>query len=94
MLYIGNHLPYEPRNDSCIYKPAEFGSTFIELINTKKLNVIIGAIYRHPNMGIDEFNDIYLIPLLDEISKENKSIFLLEHFNEDLLKYDHHGPTN
>ena len=94
MLYIGNHLPYEPRNDSCIYKPAEFGSTFIELINTKKLNVIIGAIYRHPNMGIDEFNDIYLIPLLDEISKENKSIFLLKHFNEDLLKYDHHGPTN
>ena len=48
MLYIGNLLSYKPRNDLCIYKTAELESTFIELMNTKKSNVIIGAIYRHP----------------------------------------------
>ena len=48
MLYIGNHLLYKARNDLCIYKTAELESTFIELMNTKKSNVIIGAIYRHP----------------------------------------------
>ena len=41
-----------------------------------------------------EFNDIYLNPLLDKISKENKSIFLLGDFNVDLLKDDHHLATN
>ena len=94
MLYIGNHLSYKLRNDLCIYKTAELESIFIKLINSKKSNVIIGAIYRHPNMDLDEFNDIYLNPLLDKISKESKSIFLLGNFNVDLLKYDHHAPTN
>ena len=46
-------------------------------------------------MYLDEFNDIYLNPLLDKISKESKSIFLLGNdFNVDLLKYDHHAPIN
>ena len=36
--------------------------------NIKKSNVIIGAIYRHPNMDLDESNDIYLNPLLQPLS--------------------------
>ena len=83
MLYIGNHLSYKARNDLCIYKTAELKSTFIELINIKKVNVIISAIYRHPNMDLDEFHDIYLNHLLDKIPKESKSIFLLGDFNVD-----------
>ena len=55
---------------------------------------IIGYIYRHPNMDLDEFNDNCLNTLLDKISKENKSVFLLGDFNVDLLKYDKHAPTN
>ena len=45
-------------------------------------------------MGLDVLNDIYLNLLLDNISKESKSIFLLGEFNVDLLEYDHHAPTN
>ena len=51
-LYQRNHLSYKPRNDLCIYKTTELESTFIELINIKKSDVIIGAIYRHPNMDL------------------------------------------
>ena len=87
-------LSYKPRNDLYIYKTTELESTFIELINPKKANVIIGAILRHPNMKLDEFNDIYLNPLLDKISNESKSIFLLGDFYVNLLKYDHYVPTN
>ena len=94
LLYIGNRLSYKPRNDWFIYKTAQLEATFIELINTKKSNVIIGAIYRHPNMNLDEFNDIYFNPLLDKISKESKLIFLLRDFNVDLLKNDDHAPSN
>ena len=36
-------------------------------------------------MDLDEFNNIYLNHLLDKISKETKSIFLLGDFNLDLL---------
>ena len=42
-------------------------------------------------MDLDEYNDNYLNTLLDEISKENKSVFLLGDFNVDLLKYDKHA---
>ena len=45
-------------------------------------------------MDLDEFNDICLNTLLDKISKESNSIFLLGDFNVDLLKYDYLAPTN
>ena len=45
-------------------------------------------------MDLDEFKGNFLNPLLNKISKEGKSIFLLGKFNVDLLKYDHHEPTN
>ena len=44
-------------------------------------------------MVLDEFNDNYLNILLDNLSKENKSVFRLGHFNVDLLKYKH-APAN
>ena len=94
LLYIRNHLSYKPRNDLSIYKPTELESSFIEISNPKRSNIIIGYIYRHPNMDLDEFNDNCLNTLLDKISKENKSVFLLGDFNVDLLKYDKHAPTN
>ena len=47
LLYISNNLSYKPRNDFCIYKSTESESTFIEILNPKKINVIVGCIYRH-----------------------------------------------
>ena len=83
LLYIGDRLSYKPRNDWFIYKTAELEATFIKLINTKKTNATIGAIYRHLNMNLDKFNGIYFNRLLDKISKESKSIFLFHDFSVD-----------
>ena len=94
LLYIRNHLSYKPRNDLSIYKPTELESSFIEISNPKRSNITFGCIYRHPNMDQDEFNDNYLNTLLNKISEENKSVFLLGDFNVDLLKYDKHATTN
>ena len=88
LIYIRNHLSYKTRNDLKIYKSFELESTFIEIYNPKKTNIIIGCIYKHPNMDINEFNDDYLNELLDKLSKENKSIFLFGDFNINLLNYD------
>ena len=56
LLYIANHLSYKCPNDLNIYKKNELESTFIEIVNPKKLNIIVGVIYRHPFMDITDFN--------------------------------------
>ena len=45
-------------------------------------------------MNINEFNADYLNELLDKLSKEDKTIFLLGDFNINFLNYDIHPPTN
>ena len=47
LIYIRNHQSYETRNDLKIYKSFELESTFIEICNPKKTNIIIGCIYKH-----------------------------------------------
>ena len=45
-------------------------------------------------MNLNEFKDNHLNILLQKISKEKKTVFLLGDFNLDLLKYDKHAGTN
>ena len=94
LLYISNHLSYKPRNDLCIYNSTELQSTFIEILNTKKTNVIVGCIYRHLQMDLNEFNDCYVNNLLNKLSKENKIIWVFGDFNIDLLNNDPCSLTN
>ena len=91
LLYTGNRRSYRPRYDLYIYEGVALDSTFIELLNTKKSNVIICAIYRHPNLDEDDFKNSFPNPLIHKISKESISIFLLGDFNADPLKYNHHA---
>ena len=41
-----NHLSYKCCNDLNIYKKNELESTFIEIVNPQKTNIIVGVIYR------------------------------------------------
>ena len=52
LLYVANHLSYKPRLDLHIYKSNELESTFIEILNPKKSNVIIGCFYKDPSMDV------------------------------------------
>ena len=45
-------------------------------------------------MDLTDFNGNYLNKLLENISKEQKSIFLLGDFNVNFLNYNEHNPTN
>ena len=40
----------------------------------------MGVIYRHPSMDLTDFNYNYLNQLIENISKEKKTIFLLGDF--------------
>ena len=89
-LYISKKHKCKRRKDldSIIYKTKELESVFVELIRNNKKNIIIGCIYRHPNMEISEFNEYFINPLMNKLSKEDKTFFLLGDFNIDLLKID------
>ena len=90
-LYIANHLSCKCCNDLNICKN-ELKSTFVEIVNARKANIIVGVIYRHPPMDFTDFNCNYLNKLLENISKEQKSIFLFSYVN--LLNYNKHNQTN
>ena len=45
-------------------------------------------------LDLTDFNCNYLNKLLGNISKEQKSVFLLEDFNVNLLNYNEHNQTN
>ena len=63
-------------------------AVFVEIIQPKKANMIVGTIYRHPGMPITLFNSDYLKSLLHKITSEKKQILLLGDFNINLLKCD------
>ena len=65
-----------------------------QVINPQKGNIIIGSIYRHPSIDLDDFNKNVLNKLLEKVSKEQKSVYLLGDFNVNLLNYNDHTPTN
>ena len=60
LIYIANHLSYKCCNDLNIYKKNELESTFIEIVNPKKSNIIVGVIYRRPSMDLTDFDCNYL----------------------------------
>ena len=94
LLYVSSELDFKPRKDLEIYESKVLESSFIEIINKKASNDIVGVIYRHPNMNTKEFIDNKLSDLLNKLSKEhNKKIYISGDFNFDLLKSTSHPDT-
>ena len=70
-------------------------STFIEIINPKESNDIIGVIYRHPNIDTTQFIDNKFNDRLVKLSQErNKKVYIAGDFNFDLLKMFTHTATS
>ena len=84
---------YKSRNDLKLYKNKNPESVFIKILSKSDKNTIIGCIYKHPNLAIQEFMDTFLQPLLDNLSYENKNVILMGDFNIDLLHYESYIQT-
>ena len=93
LIYISSDLNYKVRNDLKLYKSKELESIFIEIMNKKGKNTIIGCVYKHPKLPIEEFNHQYLAPTLEKISFENKEVYLMGDFNINHLNYETHHAT-
>ena len=46
LLYIANRLSYKPRTDLRSNKANQLKSNFIEIINSRKRNTIVGCLYK------------------------------------------------
>ena len=88
---------YHSRTDLSdkIYKSKEIESLFVEVINPKESNSIVGTLYRHPSMEERIFNEKYLTVLKEVREKEHaKKFYIAGDFNFDLLKTSTHGETS
>ena len=89
-LYIRSDLKCKDRKDLDIQHHDdlnEFQSKFIEVINTKGANIILGVSYRHPKKASDHTYNTWLAETLEKISNEHKTTILLGDFNYSVLKY-------
>ena len=93
LIYVNKNLHFKPRSDLNIYKSKELESAFIEIINDKGANDIVGVVYRHPCMPSPEFIDIHLRSIFNKVSRDNKKLFLAGDFNFDLLNTSSHHDT-
>ena len=88
ILYVGTNLNFKPRKDLEIYENKELETSFIEILNRKESNDIVGVIYRHPKMDTNTFIENKLSYLTNKLSKEDtKKIYIAGDFNFDLLKF-------
>ena len=94
ILYVSKDLNFKPRKDLEIYESKELESSFVEIINKKSSNDIVGVIYRHPKMDTNVFIDKKLHHVTNILAKEkSKKIYIAGDFNFDLLKYSNHNDT-
>ena len=83
--YIDQNLKYKVRGDLNMYSKSLIESNFIEIMNTKQKNVIIGCIYQCLKYGTHDFNGNYILSLMDKLSREKKNILIMGDFNINLL---------
>ena len=57
ILYIKRDIACKLRNDLKMWKSKHLESIFIEIINQQKKKIILGCVYRHPYMEVNECNN-------------------------------------
>ena len=91
-LFISENLEFKLRPDLCFDNPNIAESLFIEIKKPKVKNIIVGIVYRAPNLHPDDFlSKNTEVP--DKISRENKICYLLGDFNLNLINFQTHNPT-
>ena len=84
LLDIGKNLQYILKSDLILYKSKEVESYFIEIIEPKKKNAIVGCIYKQPYVPVGGFTNNFLEPLLEKRFFERKEVILMRDFNINL----------
>ena len=81
--YVNESLVFKKRDDLKFNSAGNYKSTIIEIILQKRKNIIMGCICQHPTstIPVHQFNNDYIVPLLEKISAEDKICSLVGDFN-------------
>ena len=90
---MDQNLKYKVRGDVNIYSKSLTESILTEIMNTKQKNMIIECIYKHPKQGTHDFNENYILPLMDKLSREKKDILIMGDLNINILNYNNDKDT-
>ena len=90
---MDQNLKYKVRGDVNIYSKSLTESIRTEIMNTKQKNMIIECIYKHPKQGTHDFNENYILPLMDKLSREKKDILIMGDLNINILNYNNDKDT-
>ena len=79
LLYIKEDCNVKPlpRLDRIMYKPKHLESVFVEICNKNKEYIIIDCIYRRPSMDLQEFNEDFFDPLIENLQSVDKKEYIL-----------------
>ena len=87
-IFTRENIKIKMRND--LVNEASNSNTeflFVEILNEKCKNVIVGIIYRPPSSKFNDFNKD-LKTILTKLDNSNKPCYIMGDFNIDLLKYE------
>ena len=90
---MDQNLKYKVRGDVNIYSKSLTESIPTEIMNTKQKNMIIECIYKHPKQGTHDFNENYILPLMDKLSREKKDILIMGDLNINILNNNNDKDT-
>ena len=91
-IYVKSNLTASKRDDLS-FSNDDFETIWIKIENTKEKNVLSCCAYRHPSTDMSVFSD-HLQEKLSLIQNENKLIFVMGDFNNNLMNYENPTPTN
>ena len=77
------------------YVFTHFEMVCVEFLSRTDKNTVCCCVHRHPNTDVQEFLNLTDIQyLLEKVTKERKSVFLMSDFNLNPLNYETHSDTN
>ena len=85
-IYLLRSLVYKERTDLSMCSD-DYEALFLEILNEKSNNTIIGVIYRPPAMNVQSFVE-YLSQTLARVNTEKKVCYILGDFNLDVSRCD------
>lgn len=77
-----------------MYHRKKTESVFVEILNKLGKNTIVGCVYKHPDLPIKEFTEVYLSKTLEKFSLEKKNVFIMGDFNINLLNCESNTETS
>ena len=98
LLHAGSVAIYT-RNTSTAFKRTdvnttdEFETIWVEIVNTKAKYILRCSAYRHPSFNPVRFKE-QLESTLSQLTRENKTIFIMGDFNVNLLNWESHPESN